>query len=290
VTTFLDIIRSVWTRILLVAIVLLLVVLKLGALWQGAERGKAAADQLAAAKAKDHLIAEHFLTDEQLRAADLEARLEAAVGGKAAAEGRNADLAAEIARLRKAAPGSTTVAVLDLHTGPVVAGGRPSPPAAPAGQGGAAGGSGERHGQPPTTAAPSCSVLEGEPLDLHAIGPVMRSPEGVGVYVLKLEVTNLASGGLVAAGLVKPDLSHVLTLAPSPTWRPGWIYGAGPGKTLTSRNVDFAALVVSPPAMLPLVHWRVRWWAFTYGGPGRDAGKLDLGVFTGPAIELGVTR
>jgi hypothetical protein len=284
VTTLGAILRSVWTRILLVAIVVLLVVLKLGALWRDAERGRAAAEQLADEREKDLLIKEHFLAAERERVEALEQHRDQLL----AVEG---DLQGELERFRKVAGGGQTVAVLDLHSGTVVADG-PPPSAIPSGQGGATAGSSGVQGHMSTaSAALPCSVSKGDPLEFDAPGYVERAPNGNDVYVLKLRVRNTANGW-AAAGLVNPDLSHVWTLPPPPPpelARPsGWMvtalygraFGAGRGRQ------TFEGVVHTPAWRLPLIGAPARAAAGATVAERPDRKGVDFAAAVGLSIEL----
>lgn len=281
-STFLTILRSRWTPAVLVALLALAAVLKLNAWWRAAEEGKRAALALLGEREKAELVAQHFLAQAQERVAELERHRD----GLLAVEG---DLQSEVERFRRAAGGGQTVAVLDLHSGTVVADGPPGPAGAPSGQGGGAADPGADRGPSPAPTPPTCSVSKGDQLEFDAPGVVERAPYGTDVYLLKLRVRN-TSNGWSASGLVSPDLSKIWTTPPPPApeeARPaGWMVTLLYGRALAAGGASYQGLAHTPPWRVPLLGVPARLAAAGALQPRPDGRGLDVTVSAGLTIEL----
>jgi hypothetical protein len=235
----------------------------------GLDAGRRAEARAAAAEAElrrhaeaRELEAHGLLVAERARTADLERSAREMLAGRDA-------LAAELARVRAAAPGGRVGATLEGSTGSVTAGGAPRPADAPVSEsGGTVSPPGAREdverSSPPAASAslapgfpqPNvCVLAAGDRGELRLAGVVWETKAGNLVPVLEAEAWRVepAPATRLLGGLLRPDLSRLQVAAPSaPEREAGW--GAGVLAWAGQGGWAVGPAVALPPARL----WRLQ--------------------------------
>jgi hypothetical protein len=235
--TLSPLLRSRWTLPAVLVVAALVLSGKLDAGRRAAERARAAEAEIARLAEAGRLDAQGLLVAERVKRAELEA-------GAAELLERHADLAAEVERLKRAAPGARPVATVNLRTGPVAVS-----PGSGSQEGAAAA---QRHD--PTAAdsagAPACVLHAGDQGEVRVAGVVYETKAGNRVPILALEAWRLNPDALLFGGVARGAWAE---REPDPPAREaGW--GGGVMAIGTGSGWAAGPLIAAPPLRL----WRLQ--------------------------------
>lgn len=216
--------RSRW------ALPALLVVVALWLAWRldAGRESEAAARRLAE---EARLRAEGLLVVERAKGRTLEAEARRLAGA-------NADLAGELARARRAAPGARVVGTASASTGPRPAAGPPRVYPLAALQGEA---------RSPAPPAGACLLAEGDQGEVHVSEVVLETREGAQLLVGAAEAWRV---GAAPARLFGGPFQAHLSTAKAPAPPPPTTWGAGLYAGVSREGWAVGPLVAAPPARL----------------------------------------